>query len=336
MRETRAPQAFRGRRFAIRNQALALGLALSVAFGGYGRAADPSMVRLPDGRRLHLVCTGHGGPVVVLESGFGATADAWFKVQPVLAQQTRVCAYDRAGYGLSDPGPDPRDGKAIAQDLDDGLRAAKIKGPFVMVGHSAGGLYVRLFADRRPRDVVGMVLVDPSVEYQDRQMSKFGPNAASLDPIKNAVRRCLDRAEGRLSNVVPTADELRRCYGKSPVSGRPGALLPPSLWRTELSELDTLWGVTSDEVAEGRASYGDLPLVVLTAADTNKGVPEPLRAAVDARWSQVHVAVARRSRRGVERVVERASHLIMIDRPDAVVQAVQEVMSEAAIQREAH
>jgi pimeloyl-ACP methyl ester carboxylesterase len=289
---------------------------------GCTRADEPTPVRLPDGRRLSMYCEGHGSPTVLLEAGFGATLQAWAKVQPVLARKTRVCAYDRAGYGLSDPGPLPRDGAAIAKDLDEALTAARIAGPFIVVGHSAGGLYVRLFADRRPRDVVGMVLVDPSVDHQDRQLSMFGPGAGSLAPSEATAQRCLDLAEGRTHEM--NDGQTARCYDHA------GKVLPAGLWRTELSELQTLWGATSDEVVSGRTFYDAMPLIVLTASGTYKSVPEPARDLVDARWARLHEAIAGLSTRGAHQVVERSSHLIMIDRPDAVIDAVESVMKQAA------
>jgi pimeloyl-ACP methyl ester carboxylesterase len=315
----------------MKTSAILGALLLAVSTAGFGAAAEPGRVRLPDGRGLYLSCMGRGAPTVLLEGGFGATSQAWTKVQPALAQHSRACAYDRAGYGLSDAGPLPRDGAAIAKDLDDGLRAARITGPFVVVGHSAGGLYMRIFADRRRREVVGMVLVETSVEYQDRQLSMFGPNAGSLASLEAATQRCLDLAEGRTSQ--PDKASATRCYAPASGGGPPGKLLPAGLWRAELSELETLWTATSDEVASGRASYGAMPLIVLTGADTYKVVPQPLRQAVDARWAELHRAVAQRSKRGVQREVEGSSHLMMNDRPDAVIQAVAEVIGQAAPRR---
>jgi pimeloyl-ACP methyl ester carboxylesterase len=299
----------------------ALSVAILLIGAGCTRADEPGLVRLADGRHLYMTCEGQGSPTVVLDAGFGATSQAWSRVQPALARRTRVCAYDRAGYGQSDPGPLPRDGAAIAKDLDEALTAAKIAGPFVMVGHSAGGLYVRLFADRRPNDVVGMVLVDTSVDHQDRQLAMFGPKAGSLEPNIAATQLCLDMAEGRR----PEAHDGRtaRCYDHD------GKLLPAGLWRTELSELQTLWGPTSDELVAGRTFYEAMPLIVLTAADTYKSVPEPARQAVEARWSQLHQAIAALSTRGVHRVVAGSSHLMMNDRPDAVIEAVNEVIDQA-------
>jgi len=288
---------------------------------GCTRADEPGLVRLPDGRRVYVSCQGQGSPTVILEAGFGATSQAWSRVQPALARHTRVCAYDRAGYGQSDPGPMPRDGAAIAKDLDEALTAAKIAGPFVMVGHSAGGLYVRLFADRRPTDVVGMVLVDSSVDHQDRQLAMFGPNAGSLGPNIVAAQLCLDLAEGRRAEAHD--GRTARCYDHE------GKLSPASLWRAELSELQTLWGATSDELVAGRTFYDSMPLIVLTAADTYKSVPEPARQAVEARWSQLHQAIAALSVRGVHRIVAGSSHLMMIDRPDAVIDAVDQVIEQA-------
>jgi pimeloyl-ACP methyl ester carboxylesterase len=268
---------------------------------------------------MHLVCEGAGSPVVLLESGFGATAGAWFKVQPELAKRVRVCAYDRAGYGRSDPGPEPRDGAAIAADLDQALKAEQIAGPFVVVGHSAGGLYARLFADRRKAEVVGMVLVDPTVEHQDRAFAVFGPGAGSLLPIRQGVERCLALSRG--SGGAATAAEQKRCFDEH------GKMLPDSLFLTEISELDTLWTPTSDEVALQSISLGDMPVVVLTAGDTYKGAPPALRTRVDELWRYLHRTVACRSTRGEERLVPGSTHLIMLDRPDAIIQAVDDVIA---------
>lgn len=282
--------------------------------------------RLPDGRRLHFVCSGQGAPTVVMESGFGATAQAWFKVQPQLARETRVCSYDRAGYGSSDPGPSPRDAAAIAADLDQGLRAARISGPLVLVGHSAGALYVQVFAQRRPRDVRGMVLVDPSVAYQDQRFADFGPGAGSVAPLRARAATCVAYLEGTQS--LADGAERDRC-ALGPPHG-PGAVAPIAFWRTEVAELDTLWGVTSAETPTGAGTFGDLPLVVLTAGGQ---AAQPAESLYMTRWTYLHREVASRSTIGVQRLVEGASHLIMIDRPEAVVAAVREVIAESRRRR---
>ncbi len=304
-------------------------------------ASDPDarpgrLVRLPDRRQINLRCMGQGAPTVVFEGGYAATSLAWYKVQPTIARQQRTCSYDRAGYGFSDPGPLPRDGAAVAKDLDDALRAADIRGPFVMVGHSAGGLYVRLFADRRPDDVVGMVLIDPTVEHQDRAMARlFGPGAGSLAPMIAKNERCLDAA---LRKALPsTAPGLETCTPapKPGISAQVYAVrlsqaIRTATWRTQISELQTLLTTTSQEVEAGRPSLGAMPLVVLTAADDYVTTPQPARAAVEAVWAGLHRQIAAHSSRGSAQMVARSSHMMIFDRPDAIIAAIQEVTAAAA------
>ena len=316
-------------------------IALAVAAGLPAWAApEGRLVRLPDGRRIYLQCMGQGAPTVLFEGGYLADSGAWFKVQPQVARITRACAYDRAGYGRSDPGPLPRDGKAVARDLDQALRAGRIDGPFVLVGHSAGGLYGQLFADRRPRQVVGMVLSDPSAEYQDKRFAAvFGPGAGSTEPLRARDAACLEAAEhGKLPSTEPA---LAACtpkprppnaLGGQSEASQAAALaqaLKVSRWRTAVSELETLWTLTSDEVARGQTTYGAMPLIVLTADGTNAGTPPAARAAVDGLWRQLHRETAAKSSRGEERLVTGSSHMMMLDRPDAIVQAVTEVVQAA-------
>ncbi|MFI4976163.1 MAG: alpha/beta hydrolase [Caulobacterales bacterium] len=143
------------------------------------------MVDVGAGRRMHRVCEGPArgdGPTVLFEAGsFGFSAD-WAEVQDQLARKgIRSCAYDRAGLGASDPGPQPRDGLAIAKDLENLLSAAQERGPFILVGHSMAGLHVRLFAARNPRQVAGVVLVDATT-----------PEEADEPTARNFILRFLD------------------------------------------------------------------------------------------------------------------------------------------------
>ena len=316
---------------------LALSVAIAVALLAQAcTAASDQLVKLPDGRRIFLSCMGHGSPVVLFESGYRGGAGAWYKVQSAIARTTRACAYDRAGYGKSDPGPLPRDGASVARDLDAALRAAGIAGPFVMVGHSAGGLYVRLFSDLRPKDVVGMVLVDTSVEHQDQRFAAvFGPGAGGVGALRELAARCYDAAQAGL--LPSTAPPLARCTPKAPSPGGSDAAWRqavaeasrPSMWSTALSELDTLWTSTSQELDHGRASYGAMPLIVLTADGTYGAAPAPARDISGGVWRGLHQEVAARSSRGEERLVTGSSHQMMFDRPDAVIAATREVVAAA-------
>jgi pimeloyl-ACP methyl ester carboxylesterase len=117
------------------------------------------------GHRLRLRIEGEGTPAVIFDSFGIAPAEAWHKVQPEVARFTRTVAYDHAGFWGSEPGPKPRDGRQLARELRAALRSARVEPPYVLVGHSFGGPYVRIFAAMYPDDVAGLVLVDPSQEH---------------------------------------------------------------------------------------------------------------------------------------------------------------------------
>jgi pimeloyl-ACP methyl ester carboxylesterase len=113
------------------------------------------------GHRLHLMRTGGGSPVVVVDVGIGARAEEWAAIRDRISRHTTFVLYDRAGYGRSEPGPLPRDAATVAAELHAALHSASIPGPYLLVGHSLGGLNMQMFADRFPDEVAGMVLLDP-------------------------------------------------------------------------------------------------------------------------------------------------------------------------------
>src|SRR5215211_5861166 len=122
------------------------------------------------GYSLHINCVGQGSPTVVLDSGLGEFSAQWVRVQQEVSGTTRVCAYDRAGMGWSEMGPEPRDAEQITSELHTLLKDAGIKGPYVLVGHSLGGLSMQTYAHRYPDEVAGVVLVDSSIDtYQFSQ-----------------------------------------------------------------------------------------------------------------------------------------------------------------------
>jgi pimeloyl-ACP methyl ester carboxylesterase len=281
------------------------------------------LVHLHDGRRINLRCAGKGSPTVVFEGGFAADSHAWDRVGPQVARLTRVCAYDRAGYGFSDMGPLPRDGAAVAKDLDVALRAARIDPPFILVGHSVGALYARIFADRRPRAVVGMVFVDPAPDHEDIRLAPVGgPGAGSLVGLRERPARCLAWAE---EGALPSQDpSLASC-----LEGSTSLARREDNWLTQISELDTLWGATSDEVVSGGSDYGVMPIVVLTADGTFSGVPDPPRTSLNLLWLHLHEQMAKLSARGSSRLIAHSSHMMIFDRPDAIIQAIQDVVTQA-------
>jgi pimeloyl-ACP methyl ester carboxylesterase len=191
--------------------ALLLGGSVSTAHPQRGRGVPGSVEDVDvdiGGRRLHASCTGEGSPTVILEAGFGDASMTWKAVQPAVAEFTRVCSYDRAGYGRSDPDPgtEMRTSRSVVEDLSRLLRAAGVDGPYVLVGHSFGGAYMRLFASRFPQDTVGMVLVDATHEDQFARFEAAG----LLEALPPAGSR--ERAE-----IVTSLDEVRQALWRADV-----------------------------------------------------------------------------------------------------------------------
>ena len=283
------------------------------------------LVALSGGRKLNLYCVGSGSPTVVLESGLSESAETWWRVQPALAKVSRVCAYDRAGLGRSPPGPMPRDTKAEVSDLEALLRAGGVSSPYLLVGHSMGGYNVRLFAARHPRQTAGVVLVDSSVEYQLLPIEKAIPSIAAND------RRSLDRAR-RCADPARDAKVAALCIRSAP-DGFPPELAKAyegtfglAAAQTRLSELESFISVDSDQVAAEVPSLGTTPLIVLTRTLRSTDIPAGDAELEWTRWKGLHDDLARRSARSENRVVEEAGHYIQIDRPDAVIEAVSDVL----------
>jgi pimeloyl-ACP methyl ester carboxylesterase len=212
------------------------------------------LVAIGGGRSLYLHCEGAGSPTVILEAGFGGNSDNWSEVQGPLSRVTRTCAYDRAGLGNSLPIPGVHDGATEISDLQRLLERAGIAAPYVLVGHSYGGLLVRLFAHAHPDQTAGIVLVDAMGRTQDRRLLPIW----QAQPAR--VRRLLPRpgaqpVEAGVDIIAGEAlDAKIRTLRDTPLAvitrGRPddsGPSLPPSvrgpadrLWRTMQNELAAL------------------------------------------------------------------------------------------------
>ncbi|HEX5424888.1 MAG TPA: alpha/beta hydrolase, partial [Candidatus Acidoferrales bacterium] len=121
-----------------------------------------------DGYKMHIYCTGQGSPTLILDAGLGNDWTVWGAVQPTLSKTTRVCSYDRAGFGGSAARPGTRDADHIAHELHELLTEAGITGPIILMGHSIAGLYIRDYAELYPQQVAGLVLVDSSFPLQDK------------------------------------------------------------------------------------------------------------------------------------------------------------------------
>jgi len=242
----------------------AIAIILALAYGTLVSAGRAPRVQSPPGavsdalvdiggRRLHVSCTGTGSPTVILEAGLGDSSETWKAVQPAVAGFTRVCAYDRAGKGTSDPDrrPEFRTSRVIVDDLSLLLRAAAITGPYVLVGHSLGGAHIRLYASRFPKDIVGMVLVDASHEDQYTRITSTGVSPPLPAPGENSER----------ADMVASLDEVGKERWRADIPlvvvshGRPIADALPNITPEQVARIEAVWLELQRELA-GRSSQG--------------------------------------------------------------------------------
>lgn len=329
-----------------RTPVLALGILLLGATSSFAAEAPPvpdlsldayaaaaERVDLGGGRHLNLRCSGSGAPTVILEIGQGMTSMSWRKVQPLLAAHTRVCSYDRAGLGFSDPGPLPRTAQAAADDLHTLLRAASISTPVVLVGHSLGGNIVRLFAGAHRDEVAGIVLVDPVVPDLDTHAPKVAAREARLIAENNAgTRHCLDLARrGTLADATPVEGCVHPAYPgfsdklNASIHARD---LNPAFWQAALSERES--APANSAALRSPPSLGAIPLIVLGADGTNDYLPPAARKAAAAAYRAGHQRIVATSTHGAFVAIAHSSHDMQEDRPDAIADAVAAVIRQAA------
>jgi pimeloyl-ACP methyl ester carboxylesterase len=166
------------------------------------------------GRRLHLSCVGSGSPTVVFESGLGEGAYAWALVQPAVGRRYRACSYDRSGIAFSDPDPGPRSVAGLVGDLHELLARSGERGPYLLVGHSLGGLFVRRYAMKYPDEVAGLVLVDSSHEDGRRTASREVAEAQAKALAARAVQMKAWHASGEFEKMT-FHDKLPRSMVKT-------------------------------------------------------------------------------------------------------------------------
>lgn len=287
-----------------------------------GAAVTDGMVALPDGRRIHLGCSGTGTPTVVLDAGLGLDSSIWMRVLPGLAAITRTCAYDRAGYGRSDAGPMPRDSANRADDLSELLDATTESGPFILVAHSAAGRIARLSAGGR-RDIVGLVLVDPGADLEI--LKAIGPAwAAAYAAGQSAALRCI---RATAAGEMKPGNAIYAECGSPPTAG---PLASREMAAAVLSENEPDPS-RRDEVAPTPGSLGDLPLVVLTAEDKfgpGEGAAPAETPHLRHAWLEAGAIIAASSTQGEQRLVSGASHVIQFEQPQAVIDAVRDVVEK--------
>jgi pimeloyl-ACP methyl ester carboxylesterase len=305
------------------------------------------LVEVAPGRRLNLYCTGSGSPTVVMDAGFKASAWFWVFVQPAVAGLTRVCSYDRAGEDWSDPGPLPRTSSAIVADLHTALSAGGESPPYVLVGHSFGGLNMTLFTYLYREQIVGLVEVDPAVAGQDVRLAEETPLGNQQYEI-NSQGLELWRKCAKLARMGALADPAHQTQAGCSLGGAPAAAdffaTRASQWKTLASEFENLTatqpGVQPTDTHEvwaarrslsaGRRPLGKLPLVVLQAGDLSD---LPFSSDVLTAYFQVRTellgSLAAQSKQGVRVVAPNATHNMPLDQPQPVIDTIRQVVCAA-------
>ncbi len=284
---------------------------------------------------LNLDCSGRGGVTVILDSGMAGPALDWILVQPEVAKFTRVCSYDRPGYGWSDASPAPRTSWRIAGELKSLLDAAGEKSPFVMVGHSFGGYNVRVFTGRYPKDVAGMVLVDASHPDEGSRTD------AVLSAAQLATQQQNERSDEAWDQIAePLAIHLGIRRATLALGGKPSRHLSrrlqeeflylermPKFLRTIRQE-DAMFKISGAQ-AVAAGLLGDRPLIVLTAGKPYEPdpllTPQQMERQANIWIRELQVEEMRLSTRGEQIVVPDSTHDMPQDRPDAIVSAIHTV-----------
>jgi pimeloyl-ACP methyl ester carboxylesterase len=292
--------------------------------------------------RLHIWCDGDGSPSVIFDAALGGSSLSWSLVHPSIARTTRACVYDRGGFGWSEAGPLPRTAGRIADELHALLRAAAVPDPYVLVGHSYGGLVARLYASRHASEVAGLVLIEPAIPDQwahptDQQralivrgvgLCRYGATAArrGLAQLVSMLVRLGALDVARLLVSLVSRGGLRRedegilaPVWKLPPEAR-GILrhmwTRPKFFEALGSQIEMICESAAEVMRAEAADYGDLPLIVISSARSSE---QRLKA---------DSALARRSTRGRHVLAAESGHWIPLDAPQVVIDAITAMVAE--------
>nr|AIA11806.1 Alpha/beta hydrolase family [uncultured bacterium] len=278
-----------------------------------------------NGHQMHINCMGEGETTVVLQAGGAADGLWWYWVQNQLAQQTRVCAYDRAGYGWSEPTTDARETLTIIEELHTLLEQAGISAPYVMAGHSYGAVFTRIYAAQYPDEVVGIVLVDSAVllpdhfadqaEFDQWQAQWQGAHTVFQWLMRVGIARLVDPSQFQAAGYPSEVSaEITAMNARNQVID------------TDFAEVVTGYWTLVDAAATAE-NLGDLPMVVLWASETI--------AAFDANipgFSEARAEIATYSTNITVRVIEGAGHTSVLGNEQYAQQVTDAIVDVMAAQ----
>jgi len=285
----------------------------------------PGQIYVVNGYKMHLWCAGEGSPTIILESGAGNDSLVWGKVKPGLSNTTRVCSYDRAGTGWSEPQPGPRDSDHIVEQLHGLLQQAEITGPIVLMGHSIAGMHMRDYVTRYPQNVKGIVFVDGSTPMQQ-------------DHFPEELRAKMPRLiwtqilVGGAALYLGVPRVLGQCHpGKGPEDWEVGDLqgedgcsvnVPVAAGEYTAFEQDGIETIHT-------GPYGDLPILIFSQDPANtvdKNMSQSLSpqafAEMNSTWNQMQEDLKKLSTRSRRIIAKGSGHYIELYRSDLLLKEV--------------
>jgi len=307
---------------------LVLGTAIAGAIAKSNLARHyPTPGQLVDvgGYKMHINCIGEGSPTVILEAGTGDFSLTWAYVQPEIAKDTRVCSYDRAGFGWSEASPYPRTGNMMVEELHTLLVNASVQGPYVLVGHSLGGLLTRVYAHKYPDEVAGMVMVDSAHEEIDIRLPK------------SAMKANLEMAgQLRMFALLSSTGIMALAPQYIPNPGLPDdafaqyqAIMATTRGlETAIAEIIAGEKSFAEMRALHMASFGNMPLIVLS-----RGHWDVIPSLSDAEnqqswevWQEIQSEQAALSSGAKQIIAEQSGHYIQLDQPGLVIEAIRDIV----------
>ena len=292
-----------------------------MAAGDGKRYPPPGQLVDVGGYRLHLHCIGQGSPTVVLDAGLGAFSLDWGAVQPHIAKSTRVCTYDRAGLGWSDPGPTPRSPQQFASELHALLTNGGVEGPYVLVAHSLSGKTARLFASQHPDEVAGMVLVDARHEFVDdhRPPEQLAAEAAEQRQFQNMIRWTARFGLVRLLWAPALPSVLPGSGNLSPEARTAIGVLQARPRQIETALAEEGAKMDSNTLLRTAASLGATPLIVLASGQNVDHDPIWKEA------QQIMTGLSSNSRL----IIAQSGHAVHFEQPAQVVESIRQVVDAA-------
>lgn len=271
---------------------------------------------------MHIYCTGEGSPTVILEAGLNDFFVTWSTVQLEVANVTRVCSYDRAGLGWSEASPHARTSDVMAKELHSLLRNTGIEGPYILVGHSFGGIVARQFVQQYPEEVAGMLLVDSAHE---EQLARLPFIKDSADAFVSQFRTLSMISSFGLMALSP-ATIPNRGFPEEAYRQYQAVLATTDYFDSAIAESTAFYsGASTLKIAE----MGDLPLIVLThgLTDTTSGVDSAQQSLFEQEWSKMQSELAGLSSNSKQVIAEKSGHYIQFDQPELVIESIIELVS---------